>query len=111
MRPSGRPFLRSTRSESHELRAHLSSTDPTRPGMSDICRGAAARWGVGMNSKAFGALAACMSGLAMVLCGLSVAAELPTPVEVAMLVEAVFSLASAGGFIDAAVAAQKKATA
>jgi len=64
-----------------------------------------------MNSKAFGALAACMSGLAVVLCGLSMAVVLPRPVEIAMLVAAVFSLASAGGLIGAAVAAQKKATA
>ena len=64
-----------------------------------------------MNTKAFGALAACIAGLAVLLCGLSVAMELPMPVEIAMIAGALLLLASAGGLLGAAIAAQKKSTA
>ncbi|WP_017609043.1 hypothetical protein [Nocardiopsis xinjiangensis] len=61
-----------------------------------------------MNTKAFGTLAACIAGLAVLLCGLSVAMELPMPVEIVMIVGALLLLASVGALIGAAVAAQKK---
>lgn len=61
-----------------------------------------------MDTKAFGALAACLAGLAVVLCVLSVAMELPAWVEIAMVVGAILLLASAGGLIGAAVAAQRR---
>ncbi|OLT41776.1 hypothetical protein BJF85_05115 [Saccharomonospora sp. CUA-673] len=61
-----------------------------------------------MNTKAFGALAACIAGLAVLLCGLSVAMELPMRVEIVMIVGALLLLASAGAFIGATVAEQKK---
>ncbi len=64
-----------------------------------------------MNTKAFGALAACVAGLAVLLCGLSVALDLPMPVEVVMIVGALMLLASAGALIGATVAAQKKSKA
>jgi len=64
-----------------------------------------------MNMKASGGLAACIAGLAVLLCGLSVAMELPMLVEIVMIVGAVLFLASAGALMGAAVAAQKKSTA
>lgn len=63
-----------------------------------------------MDSKAFGALAACIAGLAVVLCGLSVAIELSMPVRIAMLAVALVLLASAGGLIGAAISAGKKSS-
>lgn len=61
-----------------------------------------------METKSVGALAACVASLAVVLCVLSVALELPMTVEIAMIAGALVLLASAGGLIGAAVVAQKK---
>lgn len=61
-----------------------------------------------MNTRSFGALAACLAGLAVLLGGLVTALELPTPVEVAMIVGALVLLASAGGLIGVAISTQKK---
>lgn len=61
-----------------------------------------------MNTKAFGALAACVAGLAVLLCGLSVAMELPLPIEIVMIAGALLLVASAGALVGAAVAAGKK---
>lgn len=63
-----------------------------------------------MNTKALGALAACLAGLAVLLCGLAVAMELPTPVEVVMIVGSLMLLTAAGGLIGLAIAAQRKST-
>lgn len=65
---------------------------------------------MGVDSKTFGALAACVAALAVVLCGLSVAIELPMPVRIVMLAVALLLLASAGGLIGAAVSARKKSS-
>jgi len=64
--------------------------------------------GARTDTKPFGALAACVAGLAVLLCGLAAAMELSTPVEVVMIGGAVLLLASAAGLIGAAVAAQKR---
>ncbi|MDR7190704.1 putative PurR-regulated permease PerM [Microbacterium sp. BE35] len=61
-----------------------------------------------METKSVGALAACVAGLAVVLCVLSVALALPMAVEIAVITGALALLASAGGLIGAALAAQKK---
>ncbi|MFH8252583.1 hypothetical protein ACH3VR_19605 [Microbacterium sp. B2969] len=63
-----------------------------------------------MNTKSFGALAACIAGLAVVLAALSAALDLPAPIRIAMIAAAVLLLACAGGLIGAAVAAQRKST-
>lgn len=64
-----------------------------------------------MKTKSFGAHAACAAGLAVLLCGLSAAMELPMPVEIVMIVGALLLLASAGGLIGAAITAQKSSRA
>ncbi|WP_139186509.1 hypothetical protein [Actinopolyspora saharensis] len=64
-----------------------------------------------MNTKAFGAPAACVAGLSVLLCGLSVVLELPMPVEIVMIVGALLMLATAGALIGMTVVPQKKSRA
>ncbi|MEU1972833.1 hypothetical protein ABZ477_14345 [Microbacterium sp. NPDC019599] len=64
-----------------------------------------------MRTKPLGALAAVTASLAVVLCGLSVVLPLPSPIEIALVVAAVLPLATAGGLLGAAVAAQRKSAA
>ena len=61
-----------------------------------------------MNTRTFGALAACVAVLAVLLCVLLVVLNLPMPLEIVMIVAAVLLLATAGVLIDVAVAGQKQ---
>lgn len=69
----------------------------------------AARYVVRMGTKSLGASAAVVAGLATVTLGISVAMELPQAVRIAAIAVGVVLLVAAGGFIGAAVSAQRKA--
>jgi hypothetical protein len=62
-----------------------------------------------MGTKSLGASAAVVAGLATVTLGISVAMELPQAVRIAAIAVGVVLLVAAGGFIGAAVSAQRKA--
>ncbi|MFC8680663.1 hypothetical protein ACFT30_04010 [Microbacterium ureisolvens] len=64
-----------------------------------------------MNTKAFGALAACAAALAVLLCVLTVALELPLPIEIGLIIGALVLLVAAGGLVGAAVAAHRRPSA
>lgn len=61
--------------------------------------------GARMNTKVFGALAACAAGLAVLSCTSRVALDAPAPVTVAMVAAAILLVAAAGGLVGAAVVA------
>lgn len=61
-----------------------------------------------MTTAILSSLAACVAGLAVVLCVLSVALELQTPLQIAMLVAGALLLAFSGGLIGVAIASQRK---
>lgn len=60
-----------------------------------------------MKTKASGSSAAYVAGLAVLLCGVSVALELPAPVEVAMIGAALLLVATAGAFLGIAITATR----
>lgn len=63
-----------------------------------------------MDKKIFGAIAACVAALAVVICCVAVAIEFPVPINIAMVAGAALLLLSAGGLIGAGIASQKKST-